>query len=243
MVPTTRPGEIARPIGVAMETLRLVAATEAIALPMGLALAFVLFRTDAWGRRWMLGAVGLTAFVPVPLIATAWLGGFGNAGRLQILGGSPILVGWSGAAFIHAVAALPWVVVILGVGLRAVEPELEESARLDLPPWEVVLRVTFRRSLGAVAASGLVVAVLTGGDMSVTDLLSVRTYAGEAYTQYQAGNSPGASAVALPPMVLLGALVLLGARALLKADPARVLSVSGRSRDWRLGPWPGPGRP
>ena len=97
--------------------------------------------------------------------------------------------------------------------------------------------MTLRRSLGALAASALAVAVLTGGDMTVTDLLSVRTYAEEAYTQYQSGNSPGASAVALPPMALLGVLVLLGARALLKADPARVLSPSAGRGDWRLGPW------
>ena len=237
LVPTSRPGEVARPIGLAFETIRLIGATEAIALPLGLALAFVLFRTDAWGRRGMLGALGLSAFVPVPLIATAWLGGFGNAGRLQMLGGAPLLVGWSGAAFLHAMACLPWVVVILGVGLRGVEPELEESARLDLPPWGVVLRVTFRRSLGALAAAALAVAVLTGGDMTVTDLLMVRTYAEEAYTRYQSGDSPGASAVALPPMILLGLVVLLGARALLRLDPARVLSASGRSRDWRLGRW------
>lgn len=237
IVASSRPGEIARPLGLALETARLVAATEAIALPIGAALALVLFRTDVWGRRWMLGAVGLAAFVPVPLIATAWMGALGNAGRSQILGAGPLLVGWSGAAFIHAVAALPWVVAILGVGFRAVEPELEESARLDLPPWGVVLRVTLRRSLGALAASALAVAVLTGGDMTVTDLLSVRTYAEECYTQFQNHNAPRAAAVALPPMALLGTLVLLGARALLKADPARVLSASARSRDWRLGRW------
>jgi iron(III) transport system permease protein len=97
--------------------------------------------------------------------------------------------------------------------------------------------VTLRRSLGAVAAAALAVLVLTSGDMSVTDLLSVRTYAEESYTQYQSGNSPGASLVALPPLVAFGALILVGVRALLKVDPARVLSASARSRDWQLGRW------
>ena len=135
----------------------------------------------------------------MPLIATAWLGALGNAGRARALGLGPILTGWSGAAFIHGLASLPWVVAIVGVGLRAVEPDLEESARLDLSPVGVVLRVTLRRSLGPIAAAALAVLVLTAGDMTVTDLLSVRTYAEESYTQYQSGNSPGASAVALPP--------------------------------------------
>ncbi len=237
LVASARPGEIIRPMGLAFETARLVAATEAIALPLGLALAFVLSRTDVWGRRAMVGAVGLAAFVPVPLQATAWLGGFGNAGRSQAMGLGVVLTGWSGAAFIHAMAALPWIVAIAGVGFRAVEPDLEDAARLDLPPFGVVLRVTLRRSLGAVAASALAVAVLTAGDMSVTDLLSVRTYAEECYTQYQGGNDRRAAAVALPPLVVIGALVLLGARALIRVDPARVASASARARDWRLGRW------
>ena len=237
IVPSFRPGEVIRPLGLAFQTARLVLATEAMALPVGVALAFALARTDLWGRRGMIGVVALSAFVPMPLTATAWLGALGNAGRSQAMGLGVVLSGWSGAAFIHAVASLPWVVAIVGVGLRGVEPDLEESARLDYPPWGVVARVTLRRALGSVAAAALAVLVLTAGDMSVTDLLSVRTYAEEAYTQYQSGNGPGASLVALPPLVVFGALILVGVRALLKVDPARVLSASNRSRDWRLGRW------
>jgi iron(III) transport system permease protein len=237
IVPTGRSGEIVRPLGLAFQTARLVLATEALALPVGVALAFVLFRTDVWGRRAMFGVVGLAAFVPMPLIATAWMGALGNAGRSQAMGLGVWLEGWSGAAFIHAMGSLPWIVAIVGVGLRAVEPDLEESARLDLSPWRVVVAITLRRSLGAIAAASLAVLVLTAGDMSVTDLFSVRTYAEESYTQYQSGNSPRAAAVALPPLMAFGLLILVGVRGLLKVDPARVMSASSRSRDWRLGRW------
>ena len=58
----------------------------------------------------------------------------GNAGRMQALGVRPILVGRFGAAVVHAMAALPWVVLLAGVGLCAVEPELEESALLEFGP-------------------------------------------------------------------------------------------------------------
>ena len=234
---TPRPGEVARPLGLALTSLRLIGLSEAIALPLGLTLAFVLSRTDVWGRRGMLAVVGLAAFVPTPLLATGWLGGFGNAGRLQALGSGPVLAGLSGAAFIHAMAALPWVVAIGAVGFRSVEPDLEALARLDLAPLGVIVRVTLRRSLGAIAASALAVAVLTGGDMTITDLLQVRTYAEESYTQYQLGNPGHAAAVALPPLGLLGGLILLGMAVLLRIDPARVVSAAIRARDWRLGPW------
>jgi iron(III) transport system permease protein len=237
MIPE-EPGAVRRPLGLAVETVRLVAATEALALPVGLALALVLFRTDAWGRRALIGLLAVAAFVPLPLHATAWLGALGNAGRAQAIGVAPVLVGWPGAAFVHAAAALPWIVLLAGVGLRTVEPGLEEAALLDLPGWRVALRVTLRRGLGAVAAAALAVAVLTAGDMTVTDLLQVRTYAEEAYLQYNLGNGPGAAAsVALPPLAVLGLLVGLGARGLLMADPARLPTASARARVWRLGAW------
>jgi iron(III) transport system permease protein len=233
-------GGVRRPLGLALETTRLVLATEALALPLGVPLAFLLVRTDVPGRRLMLGALAVAAFVPMPLHATAWLGAFGNAGRAQALGLGmlPVLAGWPGAAFVHATAALPWIVLIAGVGLLTVEPELEEAARLDLPAWRVAVQVTLRRSLGALAGAALAVAVLTAGDMTVTDLLSVRTYAEEAFLQYNLGNGPAAAgAVALPPLVVLGGLVGLGARGLLAADPARLPSAATRARVWRLGRW------
>jgi iron(III) transport system permease protein len=231
-------GELARPLRLAVETISLVAATEAIALPLGIVLALFLFRTDAWGRRLVLAVIGLAAFVPLPLHATAWLGALGNAGRAQAFGVRPILVGLVGAAVVHALAVLPWVVLIIGVGLCAIEPELEESALLDYRPVGVLLRVTLRRAHGATAAAALAVAVLTAGDMTVTDLLQIRTYAEEAYLQYSLGRGPGGAAlVALPPLFVLGLLILIVSYTLGRFDPARLVSSFSRARLWPLGWW------
>jgi iron(III) transport system permease protein len=231
-------GNVPRQAALALESARLVLQTEAIALPIGVLLAFLLFRTDAFGAKLLLGLIILAAFVPLPLHATAWLGAIGNAGRLQVVGWQPILVGRSGAAFVHAMATLPWVVLIAGIGLCAVEPELEESALLDYGPSRVLTAVTLRRAMAAIAAAALAVAVLTAGDMTVTDLLQIRTYAEESYIQYTLGRGPGAAAmVALPPLCLLGALILLVGSALSRLDPSRIASSFARARVWPLGPW------
>ena len=231
-------GGIARPAGLAIESTKLVLETEAIALPLGLAISLLLFRTNAFAGRLLLGLITLAAFIPLPLHATAWLGALGNAGRLQALGWQPILVGRHGAAFVHAMAALPWVVLIAGMGFCAVEPELEESALLDFGPFRVLRVVTLRRALAAIAAAALAVAVLTAGDMTVTDLLVIRTYAEESYLQYTLGRGPGAAAlVALPPMCLLGVLILLLSFALARLDPSRVASSFARARVISLGAW------
>jgi iron(III) transport system permease protein len=232
------PADVARPILLARESALLVAATTAIVLPSGALLALVLFRTDVLGRGLLLAVIALAAFVPLPLHATAWLGAMGNVGRVQFLGMGPLLVGRTGAAIVHSLAVLPWVVLIVGVGLRAVEPELEESALLDYGPIRVLSQVTLRRALLAIAAAALAVAVLTAGDMTVTDLLQIRTYAEEAYLEYSLGRGPGeAAAVALPPLVVLGTLILVVGWALGRLDPARIVSSFERGRVWRLGPW------
>src|SRR5207237_264886 len=101
----------------------------------------------------------------------------------------------------------------------------------DMPAWRVAGSVTLRRSIGSIAGAALVVAVLTAGDMTVTDLLQVRTYAEEAYLQAQLGH-PLAAQVVLPPLVLLGSLVLVAAWSLLRADPARIASADVRARTW-----------
>lgn len=231
-------GGLARPARLAMETLIVTAGAEALALPVGVALALLLFRTDAWGRRPLLAALGLSLFVPLPLHATAWLGAFGDAGRMQAFGVRPFLVGRTGVVVVSAMAALPWVVLLSGVGLRLVEPELEEAALLEMPARRVILSVTLRRALGAIAAAALAVAVLTAGDMTVTDLLQVRTYAEEAYVQYTLGNGPaGAAGVALPPLLVLGAGVFVVARTLGRDAPAKAATAFGRSKVWRLGRW------
>ncbi|HKI17210.1 MAG TPA: iron ABC transporter permease, partial [Isosphaeraceae bacterium] len=229
---------LARPVLLARDSIALVLSTEAIALPLGVVLAVLLFRTDAWGRWLLVMLFALAVFVPLPLHATAWLGALGNAGRAQVIGLRPILVGCWGAAIVHALAALPWVVLIEGVGLCAVEPELEESARLEMPPLSVLTRVSLRRTVSTIAAAALAVAVLTAGDMTVTDLLQVRTYAEEAYVQYILGRGPGeAAVVALPPLLLLGLLILIVGRWLARYDPARLISSFARPRTWALGRW------
>ncbi|RUL84320.1 ABC transporter permease [Tautonia sociabilis] len=224
--------------GPAVETLRVSGAAVLGALAIGLPMAVLLSRTDLPGRRLLRAAMALAVFVPMPILVAGWLGGFGGAGYGQLFGREPLLKGWPGAAFVHAVAGVPWVALLSGIGLRAVPPELEESALLDLPAWRVLLGVSLRGAAGAIVGSAVLVAALTAGDMTVTDLLLVRTFAEEAYVQYGLGRPPAAVAlVAIPPALTIGLSLLVAGRLVLRVDPARIASASAASREWRLGAW------
>ena len=135
----------------------------AVSLPLGTALAWLLVRTDLPGRRMALLVLGLLPFVPLYLQAAAWQAGFGPQGWCTLASSGPAwLQGWPGAIWIHAMAAVPWVVLIVGAGLRLVEAELEEQALLDGSPRQVFFRVTLRGALPAVGVAALWTAIVDG---------------------------------------------------------------------------------
>lgn len=205
----------------ALNTLSLAGETCAIALPLGTALAWLLVRTDLPGRRIGLALTGLLLFVPLYLQAAAWQAGFGLQGWYTLIYQAPAwLQGWTGAIWVHAMAALPWVVLIVGAGFWLVEPELEEQALLDGSLGQVFFRVTFPRTAAAIGIAGLWVLIVTAGEMTVTDLFDVRTYAEELYTQFAVTPDPEqASLTVLPGVLLTASLILAGLAVCARAVP------------------------
>jgi iron(III) transport system permease protein len=178
-----------RTASLAANTLWLSAEVVALSLPVGCFLAFLLTRTDLPCRRpvtWLLAGF---LFLPLYVQAGAWKAAFDLEGWLTAMrGGPPLLSGWRGAIWVHTVAAVPWVVLIVGAGLRLVERELEEQALLDGGPVWIAWNVTLRLAGGAVGIAALWTALITAGEMSVTDFFQVRTFAEELYTANALGD-------------------------------------------------------
>ncbi len=154
-------------------------------------------------------------FVPLYVQAAAWQSALGMQGWLRLACGGPTLLqGWTGAVGVHTLAALPWATLIVSLGLRRVDPELEDQALLDGSAWRTLWKVTLRVSLGAISLAALWVAILTTGEMTVTDLFSVRTFAEEIYTSFATGPDPQATWRAVAPGIVLSGWLALGAVAL-----------------------------
>ena len=230
----------ARALSLLWNTLLLCGATCAISVPLGTLLAWLLWRTDLPGRRFFLGLLGVMIFVPLYLQAGAWQAGFGDQGWFTLAAHtSAWLSGWRAAIWVHSLAALPWVVGIVGIGLKLIEPELEEQALLDGSASQVFFRVSLRGALPAVGMAAIWTAVITAGEMTVTDLFSIRTYAEEVYTQAAATAS---ELDAASPSVILGiaitVLLIIGGWVLcFGLSPGR--RPLGLRRNWtfRLGRW------
>jgi iron(III) transport system permease protein len=172
---------------------RLASLTCLIALPFGTLLAAAIFKSDVPGRRVAaLLLVGML-FVPLYLVTGAWDAGFGIQGWHTLstnphLAHEPWLAGWRAAVWVHSLAAVPWVVLIVGASLRAVEAEIEEDAATCTAPQKVMWHVSIRRAAPAVVLAGIWVAIMTTTEISVTDFFQVRTFAEEVYTQAALGT-------------------------------------------------------
>ena len=221
-----------------LSTLWLVGPVTAISAAIGTPLAILLYRTDLPGAGALRTVLGVLLLLPLEVHAAAWQAGFGMQGWATPDAAPPLIDGWRGAVWIHAAAAVPWVVLIVGLALRLTEPELEEDGLLDARWGRVFRRVTLRRALGGVVAAALWVAITTAGDMTVTNIFQVRTLAEETYTAFSLGEDSFATIRSLlPPLaitvwLIIAAMVLVGALA-----PHRRHETVRAARAMRLGRW------
>ncbi len=209
-------GDLARISRLALNTILLVSATCLLAVPAGTLLAVLTFRTCVPGRRLALGLVVLLLFVPLPVIVSSWQGLLGAGGLIPIAAWAsgvdrPWATGWGPAIWVHSVAAVPWVTCIIGLSLQWVEPELEETAALQLPPWRVILTVTLPRCRASIAAAALFVGLQTANEIAVTDMMLIPTLAEEVYTQFTLGGAGLERTIALALPTQLGLMALLAA--------------------------------
>ena len=162
--------------------------TWLISLPLGTAIAVAIAKTSLPGRQFLERLFVAMLFVPLFVQATAWQAAVGQGGWL-VPEGVNLLVGWGGAIWVHGVAAVPWVVLFVGVGLRHVPRELEEEALQDTSGPRVLWSVSLRHSVASVFAAAMWIAVICAGEIAVTDVFRIRTFAEEVYTTANLGSS------------------------------------------------------
>ena len=227
----------------ALNTFQLCAGAIVISLPLGTVFAVILSRTDAIGRG--LARVILVAmlFVPLYLQAAAWDAGFGQLGWYSVARdevAKPWLSGWRAAIWIHAMAGVPWVTLLVSLGLQFVGPKLEERASLEGPPLRVLLFVTFPRALPALGVAVVWVIVSTAAEMTITDIYQIRTYAEEVYTSFALGEDAAEVWASIRPGVILLAWLVVIVVVTVATVVSSVVRTSVRSnfrfslRRWRF---------
>ena len=178
--------------GLLVNSLLLAMGTLVIALPVGTFLAVVIAKTTLPGHRFLQRLLLATLFVPLLVQATAWQAALGVGGWLlpeDSFGSQGFLFGgWLGAIWVHALAAIPWVALIVAAALRSIPRELEEESLQDAPAWRVLLSVSLPHAAAGFLAAAIWIAILCFTEITVTDLFQVRTFAEEVYTSASIGS-------------------------------------------------------
>lgn len=213
----------------AWNTFRVMAGAAGVSLALGLPLGFLVFRTDLPLREWLAAACVVGACVPLYVVAASWMALFGMRAWLSSV--------W-GAAWITGAAMLPLVTLLAGAFFLASDRDLEEMALLERGRRGLIIYAVLRPAMLALAAGVAVVLVLSVWDITVTDILVIRTFGEEVYTQFQLGaGAPRASALALPLLAVTMPAGLFAWRMAKREGGPSFWGRAARPRLFRLGAW------
>ncbi len=211
-----------------------------LALVIGFILALGLSRAQVIGRRTLLFLLGGFLFIPLYVQAGGWNAGFGIQGwwtLSQVTGSREPLRGIHAVVWIHAMACVPSVVLILLCGFNRSIPNREDMAIMDGGKWSVLRRVWLQSNLGWIAAAFAWSLATVGNDMLVSNLYQVRTAVEQFYLDITVGQFSMVQAiVACSPAILLA--VIFGIVAAKPLDFRSLERVSSSStRHWFGSTW------
>jgi iron(III) transport system permease protein len=222
----------------------LAAGATAIALPLGTILAILIARFDLPGRRLAAAALGLLLVLPLYMQLSGWDAAFGKLGWFTLMYRSvdlPVLAGMPAVIVIHGMAAVPWVALIVGLGLSQVDPVQEEAALLVMPPAGVLLNITLPQTLPFLFAAGIWAAVSTTTEMTVTNIYLINpgewTYTEHFYMTASLQADAGEAAMsALPGMIGLAVLIVISTWIVARCAPPATGIYVGRPVRFAAGP-------
>jgi iron(III) transport system permease protein len=227
-------------------TALLAAGVVLLSVPLGTLLAVCLFRTDVPGRRMAIAAIVFLLFLPLYVQVGGWEAAIGKLGWLTSITKHPLLVGMQAVTFLHALAAIPWVVLIVSAGLRLVRREEEEVALLDAAAPRVVARVVLPQIAPFALAAGMLAGIAAAGEMTVTNIYLVDpgdyTLSEQVYMTLQAEPLAVAVRQSAPSIAATILLVAGGwwSVSRLATVPTRTFADRQRSIIYPLGNWKWP---
>ena len=209
-----------------LRTLSLGAGAALCAAAVGLPLGVVLGRCDPSRVRVARFALVVPLILPPYVLALAW----------TVLA-ERLLGSWTyslpAAAAVLGFALFPIVMLGAEAAMRSMSARLEEAGRLVAPARQVWLKILLPLMMAAIAASTLVVFVLSISDFSVPSMLRVRVYTTEVYTAFAALYEFRLATLLAAPLAVIASVASVLALELVRRPSA------GRVDRGQIGPrWP-----
>ena len=199
-------------------SIRIAIVATAVALPFGIAVAWVLARKDFWGKSLLDGIVHLPLVLPPVVTGYLLLISFGRRGPigafLEENFGIVFSFRWTGAALACGVMAFPLLVRAIRLSFEAIDRRLEDAAgTLGASPFRIFLTVTLPLALPGVIAGMVLCFAKALGEFGAT-ITFVSNIPGETQTIsaaiYTLTQVPGGDAAAFR-LVVVAVVISLAA--------------------------------
>ena len=202
-----------------LRSLLLAGTVTTLCLVLGVAMAWLVVRSDLPGRRAWAIAAALPLAVPTYVAGFSWLSF------------APSLTGWAGAILVLVLCCVPYVVLPVAAALRRMDPAHEEVARsLGLSPWQAFRRAALPQLRPAIAAGGLLVALYVLSDFGAVSTMRFDAFTRVIYTSYRASfDRTPAAVMGLLLVAVTLLLVWFEGRTRGRAGYARVGSGGART--------------
>ncbi|MBX9774649.1 MAG: molybdate ABC transporter permease subunit [Xanthobacteraceae bacterium] len=191
-------------------SIRIAIVATAVALPFGIAVAWVLARKDFWGKSLLGGLVHLPLVLPPVVTGYLLLITFGRRGPagafLADNFGIVFSFRWTGAALACGVMAFPLLVRAIRLSFEAIDRRLEDAAgTLGASPFRVFLTITMPLALPGIIAGMVLCFAKALGEFGAT-ITFVSNIPGETQTIsaaiYTLTQVPGGDAAAFRLVVV-----------------------------------------
>jgi molybdate transport system permease protein len=191
-------------------SIRIAIVATVVALPFGIAVAWLLARKDFWGKSLLDGLVHLPLVLPPVVTGYLLLISFGRRGPIGAFladnFGIVFSFRWTGAALACGIMAFPLLVRAIRLSFEAIDRRLEDAAAtLGAPPLRMFLTVTLPLALPGVIAGMVLCFAKALGEFGAT-ITFVSNIPGETQTIsaaiYTLTQVPGGDAAALRLVVV-----------------------------------------
>ena len=177
-----------------VRTVMLGICASLIAVPLGALIAWVCSAEGTVSKLLLIASLALL-LVPMFIHVSGWDAAFGKLGWLTSTSGQvlvPLVSGWTAASWIHGLAAVPQVALILLIGLRMGDRAYEEQALLETSSTRVFWNITFPRIAPLLVLCVVWNIIFCAREIAVTDLYQIGTLAEQIYLGYSLSiNSVG----------------------------------------------------
>jgi len=231
-------------VGIAVNSLVLVAAVTGGSLLVGVPLAILTVQTDLPFRRFWTVVAALPLVVPSYIGAFAFVSAFGPRGVLQgilaPLGVEriPAMFGLLGTAVVLTLFTYPYVYITTRAALLSFDGTVIEAARtLNHSRWQAFWRVTLPQIKPGIAAGALLVALYTLSDFGTPQIMRYDVFTRMIFVEYSNFNRGFAALLSVLLLVLTLGILVWEAQISASREGAHVSTTGHRAGRVQLGKW------